>query len=439
MNKVYYELIMTPNSPFRIGGGGSEETDSDILLDGRGAPFIPGSSLAGVLRAMIDTPEKQREFFGDIVVATENNPAEVYTSRVLISDGVLTKGSKDSMFISRRDGVGLDEWGMAITGAKYDFQVAEVKGVFRAVIEFNCDTEEQKKFFDRLMARVVKEGLMLGARTSRGYGRMSCEIRRREFTMPNDMNPHAVEEWLEFRVSAKDAFDEKNSTEIKSDAFDKKNSTEIKSEPVDSAVSTISINLRLNGSLSIRVKEANAVVKEDGTNPDDVTIRNYAGSPIIPGTAWAGAFRHHMMSIGRDLSMEEISEDSVNRLFGKGKLINNSTKSLLFFTESVIQDSVSVTTTRNSIDRFTAAPINAGLFTNESCYGGETELIISFRKDQLSSVEKQLLAACITDLHLGLLSIGGGAGIGKGILEITKIMVDDTDKTEELKDYSLSL
>lgn len=38
-------------SPLHIGSGRGEHSGSDILLDDNGKPFIPGSSLIGVLRA----------------------------------------------------------------------------------------------------------------------------------------------------------------------------------------------------------------------------------------------------------------------------------------------------------------------------------------------------------------------------------------------------
>ena len=50
MKKVYYQLKMIQKSPLRVGNGDAEVTDSDLMLDGRGFPFIPGSSIAGVLR-----------------------------------------------------------------------------------------------------------------------------------------------------------------------------------------------------------------------------------------------------------------------------------------------------------------------------------------------------------------------------------------------------
>ena len=55
MKKVYYQLKMYQKSPLRVSSGDNEFTDSDLMLDGRGCPFIPGSSVAGVLRELCRT------------------------------------------------------------------------------------------------------------------------------------------------------------------------------------------------------------------------------------------------------------------------------------------------------------------------------------------------------------------------------------------------
>ena len=49
-------------SPAIIGSGVDELTDLDILLDGEGRPFIPASSLVGVLRHIVG--DNSENFWG---------------------------------------------------------------------------------------------------------------------------------------------------------------------------------------------------------------------------------------------------------------------------------------------------------------------------------------------------------------------------------------
>ena len=60
MKKTYYRLILTPESPLHISNGEGEISDSDLIRDERGIPFIPGTGLAGALRALLS--DEQAKF-----------------------------------------------------------------------------------------------------------------------------------------------------------------------------------------------------------------------------------------------------------------------------------------------------------------------------------------------------------------------------------------
>ena len=65
MRRTYYKLVMQLKSPLSLGSGISDNTDSDVLLDSRGNPFIPATSLAGGIRHSLDA-ETAGKLFGDI-------------------------------------------------------------------------------------------------------------------------------------------------------------------------------------------------------------------------------------------------------------------------------------------------------------------------------------------------------------------------------------
>ena len=108
MKKVYYQLKMYQKSPLRISSGDNETTDSDLLLDGRGCPFIPGSSIAGVLREYYSkraSAADVNELFGYVSGETLAN------SHVTVSDGTLGRlAAARGHRITVRDGMPLDEW-----------------------------------------------------------------------------------------------------------------------------------------------------------------------------------------------------------------------------------------------------------------------------------------------------------------------------------------
>ena len=81
MERVYYRYIFRLKSPLALGSGISDNTDSDVLLDSRGVPYIPATSIAGVIRHSVDE-DTARELFGTI----QNGSGEM--SKVLTYDAV---------------------------------------------------------------------------------------------------------------------------------------------------------------------------------------------------------------------------------------------------------------------------------------------------------------------------------------------------------------
>ena len=130
---IYYQCKFRQAAPLRIGAGESEDSDSDVMTDMRGVPFIPGSGIAGVLRTYLSGDEADW-LFGPVWSGTEEKA--IRESRVLVSDAVLPRNLKDGAFrIVTRDGVGINDRGTVEQGAKYDFEVVECTEPYTAVVE----------------------------------------------------------------------------------------------------------------------------------------------------------------------------------------------------------------------------------------------------------------------------------------------------------------
>ena len=54
IKKEVLKIYITLTSPLNLSSGESEITDTDIIRDWYGKPFVPGSSLAGAMRAYLD-------------------------------------------------------------------------------------------------------------------------------------------------------------------------------------------------------------------------------------------------------------------------------------------------------------------------------------------------------------------------------------------------
>lgn len=440
MKKIYYYFDLKQESPLRISSGEGQESDSDLLTDGRGLPYIPGSGLAGVIRSYIDKKNADIIFGNvDIEKLMEKEKGAVLESRIQISDAVMKSDvSTSNIIVCIRDGVGLDDWGMNIRGAKYDFQVVETNETYYAVLEWSGDKEQEEKEIIRVLEPVFKEfvanGLQFGARTTRGYGAMKVKIYKKEFLFSDDpkKNPDVLEEWLNYHPAEK-RFEEKKGDEL--------------SAPEGGIRKNISIKagLKFKDSFNIRVRTSRLERIEDGSKPDCIPLMNKDGKPVILGTAWAGSFRHHMHHL-----MEEMESDCEKRgkmineidyeLFGMGsEKKQNHRRSKITFFETIVEGGAANTSMRNAVDRFTAAPRNAALFTSQVWTGGRGELSILIDKDKVDDNQLQLIFATIYDMDLGLVTVGGETGIGRGMVELTGLQIDGVDCLDRLRAGSLKL
>lgn len=422
MKKVYYQLKMYQKSPLRIGSGENEITDSDLMIDGKGCPFIPGSSVAGVLRnlCMNTIPtlseEDVNEMFGDI---SEDTISE---SHVLVSDAVGPGTASASDYkITVRDGIRLDEWGMTVQGNKYDFQVTETEMPYYSVLEWTGEEGDYQKEIadglDPLMKSLVFDGISFGARTTRGYGNMAVTVKRIDYQFPED-----IEEWMKF-----DPLDEESFV----------NGTDITAESQKNAYIKICADIKIKGSFSVRVNTARAEVFSDGSVPDSVPLSNLEEKPVIPGTSWAGTFRHHMQALLRQLNMDSTEKNrtvEINRLFGMEEKEGEHIRSSIRFGETVISGGAPYSLTRNAVDRFTQAPRNTALFTSRLWQGGHGKLEIVIDRNKWKKFQIQLLAVSLIDLELGLLSFGGASGTGHGRCSVMHLTVDGKDMTRQIKE-----
>jgi len=93
MVKAEFELI----SPLCISNGEGAAADKDVICDYKKRPFIPGTSIAGALRAYLTESEGRRAFgYADANAGCE--------SQIIVYDAPI----EQDYTISVRDGIALD-------------------------------------------------------------------------------------------------------------------------------------------------------------------------------------------------------------------------------------------------------------------------------------------------------------------------------------------
>lgn len=407
MKNTAYKIKIKLLSPLSIGSGKGSNTDSDVVVDRKGQPYIPATAITGVLRNYVHSVNEKIELtvFGDI--------EKKIKTLIRVYDARLDKET-DDFFIAVRHRVALENK-VAKKGAKFDHEAVEPddSSVFTSFIQFSeaafgpekyCANEsdksgEEKPTFDDCVATVeqalsaLDSGLIgLGSDTSRGYGRVQLTVYKKEFDN--------VEDFLDF-----DIYEGSNWAEVEEYTLPTAQNCNIK----------LTVNLQLVSAVSIREYST-----KPGT-PDYsmMSLHRINDAPVIPGTSWAGAFRARFA--------EFVGEEETKKIFGFVEPKNNSSKKAeIVFSESRISGGIFKDVTRNSLDRFSMATKTGALYTERTYYGGETQLIIDL-SDKAADMAVAAIGACLMDLDRGYLAVGGLTSIGRGLFKITGISSNGKD------------
>ena len=412
--KEYYRIGFTLTAPLSIGSRDNNNTDRDLILNSRNKPYIPGAAIAGVVRHALAElydcdPEMIEDALGNVKIATAADAdVEQLESRIIFYDANMESDS--AVHKSVRDSVALDDFKTAKKSAKFDMEVLEAGARFCTFIEHNI-YEGDPDPGSQIPAVFADGRITFGGKSMRGYGTIgNVKIGKRIFDLTDSTD---LKNWLGFDLY----------TETNWEAFE------------DAAERTpdqcVRLSLKQKGAISIR-RYTTAVRKDkNDVQPDfeQLTAHKFEGQntdqadkktarvPVIPGTSWAGAFRHRMKEFGVDVSSEQ-------SIFGyvSGDSEGTKKRSQICFSESRLRNAKEKVLSRNAIDRFSGGTKDGALFTEKTYYGGNTDLVISWRgKGQMKESEKQALAAAIADLHYGLLAVGGATSIGRGLFTIEKI------------------
>lgn len=385
-NKIFYQFPVVLASPLSISGGNSDVTDHDILLNDDGKPFITGSSLVGAFRNFWDN----KNLWG---YAEEENGK---LSRIMVSDIIFENAN-----ISIRDGIGLDENKVTKHSAKYDYQIIETGAVGTLKLEVTLykGDKETEQSTDRYISHLIYAmhmGLIrFGYKKTRGLGKIRLSDEDLKYNYKSfDFAEVKVNDYLKFYV--KPQFDDKI----------------LKVPEIESNDIIINTLLELKGALSIRTYSD----KPEEPDFQQITLKN--NTPIIPGSTWNGAIRSRAFSI-----LDEICpklKEELNYVWGIEGIDENNKEiyraSDVIISESEIRGSHMIRMTRNKINRFDASTVDTALYTERSCFGGETTLRIGIRKEKNLWVAGLLLIV-LEDLCNGLLSVGGQTAVGRGIFE----------------------
>lgn len=400
VKRIVYRVELLFVSPVNVSSGQEGMTDSDVLRDYDGKPFISGSSIAGAFRAYVQSKNNGNDIFGFA------NDEDGKMSPVFISDLKFNKVENDI-----RDSVALDDNKITQEGAKFDFEVLQgnSKGYF--YIELTIREKDNEELLVSALNEIfngihLKE-IRLGSNKTRGYGIIDIDqIKKREFTKNN---------FLEYKDCFKETF-WKEVSEYNLDYSTKGHWM------------CIEVPLCLKGGISIR----KYAVRKGAPDFEHITDH---GSPVIPGTSIMGALRHRIKEIIKELNVNSSTELNVNKMidemfgFVSGK---DAHISGVIVDEMVIEGAKALEMTRTGISRFENSTRNGALYKEKTYVDGAFTLRLSVCKENpnMDWIIGILLLA-VKDLQNGFLAVGGQTSIGRGILEANGALTIDGEENKE--------
>ena len=458
-----------------FGGDETGIADMCLLKDADGRPFIPGASIAGASRSYLAKqlmtwaqysdpkgidrePKELKKLFGG-AGNDDTMSALIIADATCVSEPVNT-------FI--RDGVRIvAKSGTAAEGAKYDIEVVERGTEFKLefvciIREGDCESEFEKLFL-ALLHGFEKEGIRLGARTRRGYGRGrvdSWDIRDLKMCKPKH-----VMAWLSGDVWQNN----QGKTQLTPRPL-----------PIDRRrFFRIEADFALRTSLLIRSSSEDP--KETDKVPDTTHLHS-DGRPVVPGTSFAGVFRHRAALIADVLNWEkkdpDKDEDPVCEMFGpvhkqkrdaSDQESQENTQDLQNEERDTAQQKelwasrVSIEERlvkrvdlqwqdRVAIDRFTGGSLQSALFNEKPAYPlslkelkekgkkqGRLNIRLRLIIEEPEKAEIGLLLLTLRDFWYGHAVLGGETSNGRGTLQglKAKLIYKDNPDPSDLKVWQL--
>lgn len=433
-------------SPARFGSGSETVvTDMPILRDAASRkPLLPGSSIAGALRAYLrdrklgyEKPESAQgdslpqQLFGAVIDDVPENQRRSCASYLVIEDSIANAksvefrpgvkiDSKKRLVKMEKDESGEDEGGQL-----YDMELLEAGTVFELRFELDLPEEESLQqelltgFATALTGLELRE-IGLGARKRRGFG--ECKVIEWQVMDYNLKDPAHLKKWIisePATLSAGKTIAEKLG--VKETLPDARHLFKLEAE------------FQLATSLMIRSGG------EDKESPDMVHLRskrvdektweqNKDTSPILSGTSLAGVLRARALRIANTSMDEKLAKELVCEIFGPDELKTKAERkkdqspdpfaSRLLVRERAVAGKDDLVQTRIRIDHFTGGTSPGALFEQQPVIGGDhSKILVSLELRKPKDEQIVLLLHILKDLWTGDLPIGGESSAGRGRLK----------------------
>lgn len=445
-HRLLARIIIEAETPLAIGSGQKDMlTDALVALDVNGLPYLPGTSIAGVVRSMVD-PQKESIVYGYQMTESDAkkkglelnskgseiifSEARILNSVQEVMDGVIAPSALDSdpllceyrRMLPIRQHVRINDKGTAADTGKFDQQVVYAGTRFCFEIEMLSPGQANINEFRDALNAIGHHSFRIGGGVHNGFGKVrihSLQTATLDLRVKEDLDKYLAK-------SASLA----SSWPYWEDAQP--------GEFTDQSYTTYKLQLQPDSFFFFGSGYGDASGDADMTTVKESRVDWSTGEGkllydqlLIPATSVKGALRHRVayrynQLMGRyvDGAPDQKPQDAdhneaVRALFGYQEGQDLQAGHALF--SDIIEDAVCHKYVNHvSIDRFTGGAIEGALFTEQVDYApGRTfslEVLVenrAFSQDN-PNIERAFDLA-INDLCQGLLPLGGSINRGNGI------------------------
>ena len=441
-HRLLARVIVECTTPLAIGSGEKEiDTDAAVAQDANGMPYIPGTSIAGVVRSFMDNEEAETFFGNSDKEKGKGSEVRFSEGRILDSsskvvDGLNNEATSDPLLrnytaLPWRQHVRISHKGTAADKGKFDEEIV-IKGT-RFCFEIEVlSRDNDVTVFNKILKVLKNEGFRLGSGSRNGFGAMTViELKESILDLTNE------EDLLLYIGKPSD---------LQSSA-DWQGWKTVEMENNTAEYVKYSLVLKPYGFFIFGSGLPSINGNESDPNISPVTERMIVWSQdgrgtlseryiLIPGSSVKGAIRHRtayhfnkkigLFAEDVNVNMTSSEDEPLHKLFGnvEGKSISKG---------KVLFQDVYLTPERGTgknlshikIDRITGGVYGSALFFEEVTDASDCTYCCDILVEKGALEDKDIkyaFEAAISDVCTGLLPLGGAVNRGNGMFigEFTK-------------------
>lgn len=422
-------IVVEAVTPIAVGAGEKNViSNALVVVDSNGLPYIPGSSLAGVMRHEWEKKHKD-DLFG------KQDYEDSWGSRIIVSDACLIGAygkvadglryeEKEDVFLQKyrhlpvRQHVRINRMGTSEKAGKFDEQVVFKGSRFCFDLELLSENEDATSFED-ILNLLYRANFRVGGSTRHGLGLVrvvNCKRLDLNLNEPTDLDLY-----LDYSSSLNSEFP----------------GTDFCAEPGENnllhyQISLLPENFFLFGS-GFGDSDADMIpVREDYISLwDENGIPSFCEQcGLIPASSVKGALSHrlayHWNKLQKKFADTSVfavwteENAAVTSMFGSANT-ENPERGHVFFSDIFLQSDLTDKLLNHvAIDPFTGGAADAMLFSEKTLDGSNLEQYMTldiwvegevFDKDP---VKKEAFECALRDLCSGRLPLGGGVNRGHG-------------------------